>query len=168
MMSFCSQCSFFYKAKPVLRVCGRWQIDSPVRLKALCLSPVRIQHNKQKWNFPQATLLVYFSPDLHSQWNIQNTRGYCSYPGYAVLCLCRSYPPLRQQFLWCGCLRIWAFIEQSSHGSDFHLRMIWSEFERHFIDECLNVLFPVTQTFQLLSVSLIWKENRGYALHLLD
>ena len=103
---------------------------------------------------------MYFSPDLHGQGNIQDTRGYFSYPAYAVLCLCRSYPPLWWQFLWSGCLRTSAFIERSSHGNDFHLRLIWSEFELCFIDKCLNVLFPITWAFQLLWVSLVWKEKK--------
>lgn len=102
-----------------------------------------------------------FSPDPHGQGNIQDARGYFSYPGYAVLCLCRSYPPLWWQFLWSGCLRTSVFIEWSSHGNDFYLRLSWSEFDLCFIDKCLNVLFPITWVFQLLWVSLVGKEKKG-------
>lgn len=103
---------------------------------------------------------MYFSPNLHGQGNIQAARSYFSYPGYVVLRLCQTYPPLLWQFLWSGCLRTSAFIEQSSHGSDFHLRLIWPEFELCFIDKCFNVLFPITWAFQLLWVSLVREEKK--------
>lgn len=92
---------------------------------------------------------MYFSRTLRAQGNIQHARGCFSYSGYAILCLCQSYPPRQWQFLWSGCLRTSAF---------------WSEFELYFIDKCLNVLYPITWAFQLIWVSFVWKEKKEVIL----
>lgn len=43
---------------------------------------------------------MYFSHTLHGQGNKQDAKGCFSYSGYAILCLCQSYPSQQWQFLW--------------------------------------------------------------------
>lgn len=94
---------------------------------------------------------MYFRPTLHGLGNVQDARGCFSYSGYAILCLCQSYPPQQWKFLWSV---LW------SENISF-LVWIWTVFHTQMPQCVLPKHLSLSAT---LSVPCLKGKERGYFL----